>query len=104
MQIEIRTPKGKKLFEWNPETNVIIIVLKKLTVRLRDTLSLLYPFSVAQEPILWGFLHLLLLTLVGMHSKQRKYRILSGFVRFESVTPPKISVHFHEQDILSPPI
>ncbi len=29
MQIEIRTPKGKKLFEWNPETNAIIIVLKK---------------------------------------------------------------------------
>lgn len=29
MQIEIRTPNGKKLFEWNPETNTITIVFRK---------------------------------------------------------------------------
>ncbi len=29
MEIDIRTPKGKKLFEWNPETKTITIVIKK---------------------------------------------------------------------------
>ena len=29
MKIDIRTPTGKKLFEWNPENKTITIVFKK---------------------------------------------------------------------------
>ncbi|MBR2894874.1 MAG: hypothetical protein IKC03_04345 [Oscillospiraceae bacterium] len=29
MEVDVRTPKGKKLFEWNPETKTITIVAKK---------------------------------------------------------------------------
>ncbi len=29
MKVDIRTPNGKKLFEWNPKTKTITIVAKK---------------------------------------------------------------------------
>ena len=29
MEVDIRTPNGKKLFEWNPKTKTITIVTKK---------------------------------------------------------------------------
>lgn len=38
MEVDVRTPKGKKLFEWNPETKTITIVAKKrrYQVELKD--------------------------------------------------------------------
>lgn len=38
MEVDVRTPKGKKLFEWNPETKTITIVSKKhrYQVELKD--------------------------------------------------------------------
>lgn len=38
MKVDVRTPKGKKLFEWNPETKTITIVAKKrrYQVELKD--------------------------------------------------------------------
>ncbi len=38
MKIDVRTSNGKKLFEWNPKTNTIIIVSKKhrYQVELKD--------------------------------------------------------------------
>lgn len=38
MEVDVRTPKGKKLFEWNPETKKITIVLRKhrYQVELKD--------------------------------------------------------------------
>ena len=38
MEVDVRTPKGKKLFEWNPETKTITIVLRKhrYQVELKD--------------------------------------------------------------------
>lgn len=38
MDVDVRTPNGKKLFEWNPETKTITIVSKKhrYQVELKD--------------------------------------------------------------------